>query len=236
MDLYGVRNRQRILRIVVAVALVAAVIVLVASRTTDGTNGGATSAGPAPTTDPSSGGETTASSHRTHSGPMLVLGDSLTEGADDHGLSKLLKADGWRPQIVAEVGRSTRGGILAVRQDLATVPPLVVVELGTNPSSAVDTFAAEVDTLVDLLHERGAKRIVWVTPVHHDDDRYDDKVDILVAKAAADPTVVVADWRVVAWAHKSWFRADGVHYVDAGWVGLAQFMVDAADANDPAAG
>ena len=103
------------------------------------------------------------------------------------------------------------------------------------------------DQLFDEFHSIGWQEALRVpsghspssdrhTPVHHDDDRYDDKVDILVAKAAADPTVVVADWRVVAWAHKSWFRADGVHYVDAGWVGLAQFMVDAADANDPAAG
>jgi collagenase-like PrtC family protease len=97
----------------------------------------------------------------------------------------------------------------------------------------VETFASDVDTLVDLLHERGAQRIVWVTPVHHDDGRYDAKVDILLAKAAADPSVVVADWRVVAWAHKAWFRSDGVHYVDAGFASLAAFIADAADANDP---
>jgi hypothetical protein len=233
MDLYGVRHRQRLVRALVAAAVVVGIVVVVAARTTESNGPGLSAAAPS-TTDPVSSAASGATVDRTHAGPILVLGDSLTEGAEDHGLSKLLKADGWKPQIVAEVGRSTRGGILAVRQDLATVPALVVVELGTNPSSAVDTFAAEVDTLVDLLHDRGAQRIVWITPVHHDDDRYDDKVDILVAQAAADPSVVVADWRVVAWAHKSWFRADGVHYVDAGWVGLAQFIVDAADENDPA--
>jgi hypothetical protein len=235
MDVYGVRHRRHLARAAVAVALVVAVVVLVAARTAE--NATDVGAGAGPTTAPP-GGVTPASARpdRMHTGPILVLGDSLTEGADDNGLSKLLKADGWKPQIVAETGRSTRGGIDAARRDVASAPPLVIVELGTNPSSAVGTFAEEVDTLVDLLHTRGAQRIVWVTPVHHDDDRYDDKVDILLAKAKADPSVVVADWRPVAWAHKAWFRADGLHYIDTGFANLAQFMTDAADANDPTPG
>ena len=172
---------------------------------------------------------------RTHEGRLVVLGDSLTLGADGQGLSERLRTDGWQPELYADVGRSLRGGLLALQVDVPVglVSPLVVVELGTNPDALVGTFAAEVDTMVDQLHERGARRIVWITPVFRDDDRYDAKVDILLAKAAADPTVVVADWRPIAKANLAWFRPDGIHYTDPGFAAYAQFVVDNVDRNDP---
>ncbi|MGI8663369.1 MAG: hypothetical protein ACR2LQ_09195 [Acidimicrobiales bacterium] len=231
MDVYGARPR-RLARTMASTALSLTVLALAAGCTSG-------AARPATATAPSTGPAVASASDdtaggRTHSGQILVLGDSLAIGADDNGLSKLLKADGWEPQIVADKGRSVRGGILAATQEVPQVPPLTIVELGTNPSPTVATFAEEVDALVDLLHSRGATRIVWLTPVHHDDDRYDDKVNILNAKARADSSVVVADWRRVAWAHKAWFRGDGLHYTDVGFAALAKFIAATADINDPA--
>ncbi|MEO7557253.1 MAG: hypothetical protein ABIV94_11690 [Acidimicrobiales bacterium] len=225
------RRRSSPLGVVFAAVLVV-VLVIVAAPAADGPGDGAESA--MPTTPAPQAPTTTAGPRRAHSGALLVVGDSLTVGADSKGLTKLLKAAGWQPTIEAEEGRSTKGAIDVVQRRVKVAPPLVLVELGTNPGSAIATFAPEVDNLVDLLRSRGAQRVVWVTPVHHDDDRYDDKVRVLEARAVADPEFRVADWRRVAWANKEWFRADGLHYNDAGFAALAQFLDEAADANDPA--
>jgi hypothetical protein len=238
-----IRRRHLGLRAALGGALVLAVVVLGVTSTADDR---LLDAATSPTTSASSPppGNATAlasdatpstTAERIHSGPILVLGDSLTVGADTNGLTTRLKADGWRPEIFADVGRSARGGLLSLQVEVPAgpLPPLALVEFGTNPSATVGTFAGDVDTMVDQLHERGVERIVWVTPVHRDDDRYDAKAKVLFAKAAADPTVVVADWRPVAKAHLWWFRDDGLHYDTNGFTALAQFMADAADANDP---
>jgi len=118
-------------------AVLVVVLVIVAAPAADGP-----ASAPAPTTapDPLSSAPTTGP-RRSHSGALLVVGDSLTVGADLQGLTKLLKADGWQPTIDAEEGRSTTGAIAVVQQRIKVAPPLVIVELGTNPGSAIATFA-----------------------------------------------------------------------------------------------
>ncbi|MGQ0616037.1 MAG: SGNH/GDSL hydrolase family protein [Acidimicrobiia bacterium] len=161
-------------------------------------------------------------------GPVLVVGDSLTVGAESDGrLSARLSQGGWSPELVAVSGQSTRWGVEQVRLR-AQVPEVVVVELGTNPWSTVGTFPADVEAMLDALEARGARAVVWVTPVAGDGTgRYDDKAEVLYDAAAEHPSLVVADWRPVAGSHPEWFRSDGLHYTDEGNAGLARFMTDA---------
>jgi len=174
----------------------------------------------------------TSRAHRAHHSSVLVVGDSLTVGADSAGLTRLLQADGWTVEIDATEGRSTHTGIVDV-SERDTVPALVVVEMGTNPSSNITGFADEIRQMLDDLEAKGAKRVVWVTPHYRDDDRYDDKDKAIMAAAAADPTLVVADWHAIAAAHPAWMRSDGLHYTELGYLHLAAFLSDTIDANDP---
>jgi lysophospholipase L1-like esterase len=175
----------------------------------------------------------TSRAHRRHNGSVLLLGDSLTVGADKAGLTTSLKADGWTVDIDADEGRSTRGGILALQVHHPTVPELVVVELGTNPSAALATFPAEIETMLDELTTRGAKRVLWLTPHHRTDGRYDGKDAAIATAADKHPMLVMGDWHAFAVGHADWMRPDGLHYTDSGYRILAAFMADLIDANDP---
>jgi lysophospholipase L1-like esterase len=160
-------------------------------------------------------------------GAVLVIGDSLTVGARDlGGLRGLLEADGWDPAVVARTGASTSWGLARV-EAMSAVSDVVVVELGTNPGPHVRDFAAEVDGVVAALVERGARRVLWVTPHHADGGRYDQKAAVLLAAADDHPQLEIADWRTVAERHRSWMDPDGIHYTDVGYRALASFMRDA---------
>jgi lysophospholipase L1-like esterase len=225
------------IRVGVALAIVGVLVVLVAARIAETTKPAAIGADA--NTDLLSDGATGttvdsvgATKHRGHSGPVLVIGDSLTVGSSEAGLVKLLRADGWRPEVIAETGQAPKWGIDRIASR-TTVPPLVIVELGTNPSAAPGTFAVDVKTMVSALERRGAERIVWLTPVHADGLRYLPKVELLQNVAKTDPKLILADWASIALAHETWFRSDGLHYSSDGFKVLAQFIADTADTNDP---
>lgn len=157
---------------------------------------------------------------------ILVIGDSLTQGARRFGdLAVGLDAAGFDAvEIVAELGRDTRWGIEQIT-DRAAVPEVVVVELGTNPDAEPDGFAEQASDLVAALRERGAERIAWVTPVHGRDDRYDEKSEILSATPGID---LVADWESRVRADPRQLATDGIHPTEEGYVELAGFLVDSA--------
>jgi lysophospholipase L1-like esterase len=197
-----------------------------ASTTASPSDGDGVTASPAEVLTP------TSRAHARHTGGVLIVGDSLVVGADKFGLSKILKADGWHVEVDAEEGRSTRSGIAAIveRHD---VPALVVVELGTNPSAALSVFPDELRQMLDALYERGAQRVIWVTPHHRDDGRYDARDQAIFDAAAQDNRLVVANWHAYAAGHREWMRSDGLHYTDPGYAILAAFLTDIIDSNDP---
>jgi lysophospholipase L1-like esterase len=158
-------------------------------------------------------------------GAVLVLGDSLTNGAQLFGdLGDRLEDAGFDDvAVLAQDGRDTDWGIRQVRRR-ESVPPVVVVELGTNPGPDTEGYKAAVATMVDELRSRGAEEIVWVTPVHGRDDRYDDKVAIL----RATPGIAVADWASIARDDPRRLAADGLHPTRDGYATLAEFLTDEA--------
>lgn len=187
-----------------------------------GGGSGAASDEPAPTvTAADDGGRGETSARR----PVLVIGDSLTVGADLWGgLDASLRADGWRPEIVAEDGRAVDW---ALDQVIAreTVPAVVVVGLGTNPGPRPDDFAADVTALVDALRARGATTIVWIPPGDADDEDRVERAAIL--RRAAGPGLVVPDWPADLARHPELLADDGVHLTDQGYRHLADFVAQA---------
>ena len=158
-------------------------------------------------------------------GPVLFLGDSLTDGAERFGdLTDRLEDAGFTAiDVVAEIGRDVDWGRAQV-EDMATVADLVIVELGTNPSAEADGFAEDAVELVDALRARGARHIAWLTPVHGRDDRYEEKTTAL----RGIPGIVVADWATRVKDDPRRLAADGLHPTEEGYVELAWFLVGTA--------
>src|SRR4051812_29233661 len=149
-------------RVLLALTVITVVVVLASTRLAESTMpDGARASSDSTDASTSSDVGTTVEAigltpHRRHSGPVLVVGDSITVGAQGAGLPALLRKDGWRPTITADTGQAPRWGIDRVK-DLTTVPPLVVVELGTNPSSGIGTFPDDIKVMVKELRSRGAQ-------------------------------------------------------------------------------
>jgi hypothetical protein len=154
--------------------------------------------------------------------PVLVIGDSLTVGADLWGdLVAVMAEDGWRAEVVAEDGRDVRWGIEQVR-DRDTVPDVVVVGLGTNPGGSAETFAADAATLVSELVARGADTVIWWPPGDVADRGRVARAEAL--RAAAGGPLVVPDWPGVLVAHPDWLSRDDIHLTDEGYAGLSAFL------------
>ena len=157
--------------------------------------------------------------------PALVVGDSLTVGARDYGdLQGQASELGLDLEVVADEGQPTPWGIDQV-QARRSVPPVVVVALGSNPGTALDGFAEQAGTLVDVLEARGARQIVWVPPVASDPDDYAEHRAALADLAAARPSVHVVSWPDEVRSHPEWFMGDGLHLSEVGYGALAQQMV-----------
>jgi lysophospholipase L1-like esterase len=163
---------------------------------------------------------------REEADSILVLGDSLTNGARLFGdLGDRLDASGFDElEIVAVDGVDTPWG-LATIEERDAVPEIVIIELGTNPDADEAGFQAAAEALVSALRERGAERIAWLTPVHGRDDRYEDKVAVL---ESLDDLDLVADWASEVRRNPRRLAADGLHPSEAGYADLAAFMTETA--------
>lgn len=156
---------------------------------------------------------------------MLVIGDSLTVGAGLWGdLDAQLRAEGWRPEIVAEEGASIGFGLDDVRLR-SRVPAAVVVGLGTNPGPRPDDFAADAASLVSELRLRGASTIVWIPPGDTDDEGRRERAAAL--REATGPGLLVPDWPAELSRHPELVGRDGIHLTQDGYGHLADFMVQA---------
>jgi lysophospholipase L1-like esterase len=157
---------------------------------------------------------------------VLFVGDSLTVGATDiGGLEDRLHAAGFDDvDVIAEEGRDAAWGLGEI-EALQSVPPLVVVELGTNRSANPAGFPEVVDEIVAALHARGALHIAWVTPVFASDERYRDKADLLEQAEGID---LIGRWDAPVHDDPGIISSDGLHPTEAGYGRLARFLATTA--------
>ena len=111
--------------------------------------------------------------------------------------------------------------LLDVVDDMPSVPPTVVVEVGYNDLEA--TFPAAVDQTMQRLLAKGAKHVLWLT-LREARDPYPVLNRDLRAAVARWPELRLVDWNAASAGHNSWFQSDGVHLTYQGGIGLAHVI------------
>jgi lysophospholipase L1-like esterase len=142
------------------------------------------------------------------SGPVYVLGDSLTVGMAPY-LPALLP--GRSVEIDGKVGRTATEGldILATRK--APLPPTVVMALGTNNVESPEQFTAVINETMALL---GPRRVLWVNIASPTARPFNVDLD---AAGSRYRNLEIIDWARVMAAHPGDLVADQIHNTDAGY-------------------
>lgn len=150
---------------------------------------------------------------------VFVVGDSLTEGAEPW-LADAVAARGWvLSGVDARVGRPVPEGLTVLRRRARTLPPTVVVALGTNNLGASD---ADIEGWVSTARRIvGAdRRLVWVnvsaagSPGRIQRSR---EINAALAASARRWNVDVLDWEGWTRRHRIATKADGIHYEDGSY-------------------
>jgi lysophospholipase L1-like esterase len=158
-------------------------------------------------------------------GPVLLLGDSLTVGVEPF-LPALLP--GWQVQFDARVGRTTEQGIASLAADPGELAPTVVVGLGTNDQTTAEGFSQNVDKLMAML---GDRRVLWVNVARKGYDAFD---AVLAADAGRYTNLELIDWASAYSSHPKEQAADGIHATDDGYRLRSQIIASALLAPSPA--
>jgi len=151
-----------------------------------------------------------------------VDGDSIAYGTDLF-LSRYLR--GWQISSAVDVSRHAYQGAASIEALGSALPPVVVVNLGTNDDPrAVGTFASYVRRVV--LAAGPGRCVIWATIVRpsYAGVTYDGLNGALFTAATRWRTFHVFDWRPLARAHPAWFGADGVHPSIAGYQVRAKLL------------
>ena len=161
---------------------------------------------------------TTVAAPAPPSGPVYVLGDSLTVGMAPY-LPALLP--GRSVEIDGKTGRTATEGldILATRK--APLPPTVVMALGTNDIESPEEFTAVVNETMALL---GPRRVIWVNIASPRSQPFN--VDLDAARTHY-PNLEIIDWASVMAAHPEDLVADQIHNTDAGYRLRAEVIASA---------
>jgi lysophospholipase L1-like esterase len=156
---------------------------------------------------------------------VFVVGDSLTVGTDPY-LRAALHRRGWTLAAVnARVGRPVSEGFAVLRAHRATLPPVVLIALGTNNLGSspqdVKTWLRTARSIV------GTRPVVWVNLCLNDAQqprlRGFRTINSALAKFAPRFGITVADWCGYAGRHGVTNGPDGIHYGPAAYRVRARF-------------
>jgi lysophospholipase L1-like esterase len=163
----------------------------------------------------------------TAAGPVLVIGDSLTVGAEPYLREALASRE---PTIDARTGRPSSEGVEVLSSLISPEYAVVVFDLGTNDDPAApEALAANLEAARSI----AGRRCLVVSTINRpplngvSDEGLNAAVDRF---AAAGPRVQVADWRGAVAAEPSLLAADGVHAVPEGYATRAELVARAVDA------
>ena len=133
-----------------------------------------------------------------------MIGDSILDGGRDAIESRL--AD-WNLTVDAEVGRSSSSGVALAQEAAVQGADAVVVELGTNDSSAAAFRGSLIDTLNILA---GVPLVIWQTAKGPEDATNIPAVDATIREVVPNyPNVAIADWQ--AFVPADALQEDGIH-------------------------
>lgn len=142
---------------------------------------------------------------RLHDPPIVwIIGDSIMDGGRENVETAL--AD-WSLTLDAEVGRSSSSGVELAQAAVEQDADAVVIELGTNDTSA----AVFRDHLVETLDTvAGIPLVIWQTARGPEDDLSIPEVNAAIREVAPTyPNVAIADW--TAFVPDEAVQTDGIH-------------------------
>lgn len=154
-------------------------------------------------------------------GQVLVIGDSLTVGAQ----ASLTSSSSRELVVDAEVGRNVRTGIAKLRTRNAPDYSTIVFALGTNDYLA---SASQVSAWVDQVVEAsGGQTVIWVNLDAGGSMPGAASFNAaLTSAAAAHPNVIVADWNSHIASIGGLRAADGIHYTPSGYQARGVWLAD----------
>jgi hypothetical protein len=133
-----------------------------------------------------------------------MIGDSILDGGREVLESRL--AD-WNLTLDAEVGRSSSSGVALAEEAAVQGADVVVVELGTNDSSASAFRGSLIDTLNTLA---GVPLVIWQTAQGPEDATNIPAVDATIREIGPTyPNVAIADWET--FVPPDALQEDGIH-------------------------
>jgi hypothetical protein len=137
--------------------------------------------------------------------PILwIIGDSIMDGGREDVETAL---SDWSLTIDAEVGRSSSTGVELAQAAVEQGADAVVVELGTNDTSA-DVFHGHLVETLDIL--RGVPFVIWQTARGPEEDSSIPEVTAVIRDVVPTyPNVAIADW--AAFVPDEAVQTDGIH-------------------------
>jgi hypothetical protein len=157
---------------------------------------------------------------------VLVIGDSLTVGAEAYLLEELRASE---PTIDARTGRPSGEGVEVLSSMIAPEHAVVVFDLGTNDDpGAPGGLAANLEAARAV----AGRRCMVVSTINRPplNGVSDAGLNAAIDRFAAHPRVQVADWRGAVAADPSLLAADGVHAVPDGYATRADLVARAVEA------
>ncbi len=153
---------------------------------------------------------------------VLLVGDSLNVGVEPY-LRELLA--GWTVETDDQVGRQTAVGLERLRAHASSLPPYVVVSLGTNdPDLPGESFRAAVREALGLAGPR--RCVVWAALYRADDA--DERLNaVLREEAKRNEALRLVDWDGIVGADERALAPDGLHGSPEGYRERARAIVAA---------
>jgi lysophospholipase L1-like esterase len=155
-------------------------------------------------------------------GAVWTVGDSLNVGVEPYLAGAL---EGWAVEHRNRSGRLTEEGLAVLRAERGSLPPVLVVSLGTNDGPA-DPAAFRAHVREALALAGPGSCVVWVNMAVAGTS-YEPLNDVLEREAARVPRLVVVDWQRLLDEHPDWLAPDGVHGTEEGYRGRAEASAEA---------
>ena len=164
---------------------------------------------------------TAPSTYAPYDGEVFAIGDSVLAGA-----ATCLEMRGVK--VNAEQSRQVSAALQILVKKIDSLPPRVIVHLGTNGGAT----PAELDAIMEVL---GPDRLVLWSTIQLPDDpsRYTyerSTNDAIAALADRYPNVRVFDWESLTRQQPEWLYVEGIHMTPQGcegYAGLAEPQVRA---------